>query len=195
MSAPTAAVIPPQQNSTAADPSIYKILDDGTILYKTYRQAAEAKQLKNSAQSGDSAKKLSQVKLGGKYLTKDGREMPYTLARLAEFQFTGLIVVLLVLVGLSLLCSLIGRLIKALDRNVTVLPAVAADPVPIVPVAPPPYSIHPGLTDQQLLVLLTAAAHEAIGGQIRIGSLRMVNSKGGNWTAQGRSELQTHRLK
>ena len=55
--------------------------------------------------------------------------------------------------------------------------------------------IHPGLTDQQLVVLLTAAACEAQDGAVRVVRFRPVIAKGGNWAAQGRHELQSHRLK
>ena len=55
--------------------------------------------------------------------------------------------------------------------------------------------IHPGLTDQQLVVLLTAAAYEALGGPVRIEKFRSLATKDGNWAAQGRRDLQSHRLK
>ena len=194
MSVTTPAVTPPPQIPPAADPAIFKILEDGTVLYKTYQQAANAKQVKTARQGGDTTKKLSQVKYGETYLTKDGQVEPYTLGRLVEFQFTGLIVVLVVLVGLSLICSLIGRLIIKLEKRAPALPATAPAIVP--PPSPAAASgIHPGLTDQQLVVLLTAAATEAIGSPVRIGSFRAVNNRGDNWAAQGRSELHTHRLK
>lgn len=56
-------------------------------------------------------------------------------------------------------------------------------------------SIHPGLSDQQLVVLLTAAASEVLGRPIRIDKFRPVTIKSLNWAAQGRHELQSHRLK
>ena len=56
-------------------------------------------------------------------------------------------------------------------------------------------SIHPGLSDQQLVVLLTAAACEALGVSVRVDKFRPLNIKDGNWAAQGRSSLQSHRLK
>ena len=56
-------------------------------------------------------------------------------------------------------------------------------------------SIHPGLSDQQLVVLLTAAASEILGGAVRIGRFRPLTAKDGNWAAQGRHNLHSHRLK
>ena len=55
--------------------------------------------------------------------------------------------------------------------------------------------IHPGLSNQQLVVLLTAAACEALGGAVRVDRFRRLTAKNGNWAAQGRHELQSHRLK
>lgn len=55
--------------------------------------------------------------------------------------------------------------------------------------------IHPGLSNQQLVVLLTAAASEMLGGAVRIDRLRPLTTKNGSWAAQGRHDLQSHRLK
>lgn len=56
-------------------------------------------------------------------------------------------------------------------------------------------TIHPGLSDQQLVVLLAAAAGEALGGAVRVEKLRSLTAKDLHWSAQGRSDLQSHRLK
>jgi hypothetical protein len=55
--------------------------------------------------------------------------------------------------------------------------------------------IHPGLTDQQLVVLLTAAACEALGEPVRVDRFRRFTAKDWNWAVQGRHDLQSHRLK
>ena len=55
--------------------------------------------------------------------------------------------------------------------------------------------IHPGLSDQQLVVLLTAAACAALGEPVRVARFRSLSGKNGNWAAQGRHALQSHRLK
>ncbi len=55
--------------------------------------------------------------------------------------------------------------------------------------------IHPGLSDQQLIVLLTAAAYETLGVAVRVERFRPLTAKDWNWAAQGRHELQSHRLK
>jgi hypothetical protein len=56
------------------------------------------------------------------------------------------------------------------------------------------HGIHPGLSDQQLVVLLTAAACEALGGPVRIDRFRPMSAKDWNWAAQGRQQLQSHML-
>jgi len=187
---------PTEQPATAApqNPAIFKVLPDGTVLYKTWQDAEVARQQqKADTQPGAAVKKLSQVKYGESYLTKDGQAVSYTLGGLVEFQFTGLIVVIVVLTGLSLICSAIGRLIKKLE------PAGAAAVVPVAAplVTPdvPQSGIHPGLTDQQLVVLLTAAASEMLSGPVRVDKFKPLTAKDLNWAAQGRSVLQSHRLK
>ena len=55
--------------------------------------------------------------------------------------------------------------------------------------------IHPGLSDQQLVVLLTAAAFEVLGKPVRVARVRPVTVKNRLWAVQGRHELQSHRLK
>ncbi len=187
---------PTQQPATTApqNPAIFKVLPDGTVLYKTWQDAEAARQQqKTGIQQGSTAKKLSQVKYGESYLTKDGQAVPYTLGGLVEFQFTGLIVVIVVLAGLSLICSAIGRLIKKMERTgkAVVVPVAAPLPTPIVPQS----GIHPGLTDQQLVVLLAAAASEMLGGPVRVDTFRPLTAKDLNWSAQGRSVLQSHHLK
>jgi hypothetical protein len=54
--------------------------------------------------------------------------------------------------------------------------------------------IHSGLSDQQLVVLLTAAACEALDGAVRIDRFRPTTAKDWNWAAQGRRQLQSHLL-
>jgi len=55
--------------------------------------------------------------------------------------------------------------------------------------------MHPGITDQQLVVLLTAAACEALGEPVRLDRFQPLAATDGNWAAQGRHELHSHRLK
>lgn len=191
MSVPT---VTSPTTTEANNPVVFKVLPDGTVLYKTWQDAKTARQQQSMNQSKTKVKTLSQVKSGEQYLTKDGTIAPYTLGSLVEFQFTGLIVVIVVLAGLSLVCAAIGRLMKKLVGDGAVVPAIAAVQ-PSASMACVSGGIHPGLTDQQLVVLLTAAASELLDGPVRVDKFRPLTSKDLNWSAQGRSVLQSHRLK
>jgi len=185
---------PPAAHQPPDDPAIFKVLPDGRVLYKTYQQAEQAaQQLKSSQPAGEVAKSAGQAKLGETYLAKDGQTQPYTLTGLMEFQVTGLIVVMLVLCGLSLVCAAIGRLLKSLHGSAAArsIPAPAPSSAKSAPVS----GIHPGLTDQQLAVILTAAAQEELGEPVRIKRFRPLNARDMSWSAKGRSDLQSHRLK
>lgn len=88
-------------------------------------------------------------------------------------------------------------LLNRLDK-----PKNAAPPLPIperasvaTTVTAAPQGTHPGLSDQQLVVLLTAAAYTVLGEQVRVEKFRPLTAKDWNWAAQGRSDLQSHRLK
>ena len=91
--------------------------------------------------------------------------------------------------------SAIRRLINAIrqpDREASL--AVSTVPAPVAPVAAAS-GIHPGLTDQQLVALLTVAACEVMDGLVRIEKFQPLTAKDWNWVAQGRSDLHSHRLK
>lgn len=90
-----------------------------------------------------------------------------------------------------------GSLTMPLERS-ALKESGSAAPSPITsPLTQPDATggIHPGLSNQLLVVLLTAAACEALGGAVRVDRFRRLTTKNGNWAAQGRHELQSHRLK
>lgn len=179
---------PTDQSGSTREPAVVKILPDGTVLYKTWQDAALARQQQNAHQQQSTVATQAQARLGQQYTATDGTQVPATLAGLVEFQATGLIVVLVVLAGLSLLCAVLGRLLRQQDRQ----PTVKAQPV----AAAAPAEIHPGLTDQQLVVLLTAAASEMLQQPVRVEYFRQAPPGDPIWAAQGRSELvHSHRLK
>ena len=95
------------------------------------------------------------------------------------------------------LLSTIGNLWKDLvhpnDEPESGTTATAKPPAPSA--APSPSTIHPGLTDQQLVVLLTAAASAALETPVKVGRFRPLTAKEWSWTAQGRMDLHSHRLK
>jgi hypothetical protein len=95
---------------------------------------------------------------------------------------------------MSELFSTIGRLIRDLIHPVQESQSDVSPPSePVAPVVAS--GIHPGLTDQQLVVLLAVAASEVIGAPVRIGKFRPLTAKDWSWAAQGRMDLHTHRLK
>jgi hypothetical protein len=100
------------------------------------------------------------------------------------------------------LFPLLNRLGKRDDKdslNRSALNESASDVSSPLPHPPTPSAvtvgIHPGLTDQQLVVLLTAAACEALGEPVRVDRFRPLTATDWNWAAQGRHDLQSHRLK
>jgi len=180
------------QPATVQPPAVFTVLDDGTVLYRTYQDAQAARLQQAGDQKSQTLKNPAQVKLGEQYLAKDGNAAPYSLGGLVEFQLTGLIVVLVALISLSLICAAIGRLLNRL-QTLQASTARVATAVPAENHAAA--SIHPGLSDQQLLVLLTAAASEVLEEPVRVERFRPLNARDLTWAAQGRHALQDHRLK
>jgi hypothetical protein len=142
------------------------------------------------------AKDLSAATYGEKYLTGDGQVVPCTLSGLVEFQVAGFIVVLVLMVGLYLISAALSRMIAPLLQSPLepIGPTVALPPGPI---SAPPLEVagmHPGLSNQQLVVLLTAAAFEVMGTPVRVDRILQLNVADSNWTVEGRSVLHSHRL-
>lgn len=169
----------------------YLILSDGTVLYKSWQQAEQAR-AQQAASRSKTVASLSQAHLGEPYRAKDGTTVPYGLSGLVEFQFTGLIVVMLVLGGLSLICVMVARLLRAVAAPVTDMQQPHA-PAAIAAVTP---GLHPLMSDQELIVVLTAAAVEALGTPVRVERFKPLDAKDLGWTTQGRADLlHSHRLK
>lgn len=138
---------------------------------------------------------------------KGGFSENATLGELVEFQFTGLLVVFVVLGSLTVLSYLIGWLLKTVAPDQyhgkakaahppapavkapapAVKPAAAATSVP----AAAPTTIHPGLTDEQLMAILAVAATEALGQAVAVVSFRPLDSMDWTWSIQGRVQHHT----
>ena len=130
---------------------------------------------------------------------KGGFSANATLGQLVEFQLTGLLVVFTVLGGLTLMCVLMAWLLKTLApdqyycRKAADQPAATPKPAPVAaqsPAATAPSvaaaSIHPGLADEELIVILAAAATEAVGQAVSIVKFRQMDRAGWAWSEQGR---------
>jgi hypothetical protein len=110
-------------------------------------------------------------------------------------------------IGLILaMFPLLNRFGKKADKNCLITSSEratgkGADTAAALPVLSPTTQMttvpgmHPGLSDQQLVVLLTAAAYAVLGEPVRVDKFRPLTAKDLNWAAQGRSDLQSHRLK
>ena len=125
---------------------------------------------------------------------KGGFTAEATLGQMLEFQLTGLLVVFTVLGGLTLLCIAMAWLIKTLAPDqyycrpkTAVLPP--ADPAPELATA----NIHPGLADEELVAILSAAAIETLGHSAAIVKFRSMESMDWTWSVQGRVILHSHK--
>ena len=132
---------------------------------------------------------------------KGGFSAQATLGEMLEFQLTGLMVVFTVLGGLTLMCILMAWILKMVapdqyygkKKAAPVAPVEARPAAASVPVAA--VGIHPGLSDQELVILLTVAASEQLGKHASVVSFRPMDSMDWTWSQQGRAVLHnSHKL-
>lgn len=103
--------------------------------------------------------------------------------------------------GIGLLLALFPLINRFANRSVERQPPAAKTagaaraPAGITTGQPVTVGLHPGLSDQELVVVLTAAAYTVLGEAVRVEKFRSLSAKDWNWAAQGRRELQSHRLK
>lgn len=195
--------------------TIYSIVEnhDGTvsILYNTYAEAKEANDRQDSLVHLGGSTIVSKVnaRLGSEYHTGHGDQTEiFTIGKLVEFQATGLIIVMLVIVGLSALTYLMSFIMKTLGLTEKAKPSTPASPVskPVVqssldPNAPSPHpgftnaqlqaflsmaavaalDIHPGISNEQLAVIFAVAAAEILGEPCTVVRFKQSNSTG--WTS------------
>ena len=195
-----------------------------SILYHTYEQSVRARDIRDSIENagGHAVVPIAKAKLGSEYCHGKmeggkckGETDTFTIGKLVEFQATGLIVVMSVIVGLLILCTLMSFVMKKLGFDKILAPAPKkAAPAPAAPAPavrapahcdwdPNAKSMHPGftnkqlqaflgiaavaaleehpvLTNEQFLVIATAAATQAIGQPCRVTAYRNINSPA--WT-------------
>ncbi|MBR2095451.1 MAG: OadG family protein, partial [Fibrobacter sp.] len=155
-----------------------------SILYKTYEQSVRARDIRDSVENanGTAVLPIAKAKLGSEYCYGkmeggkcNGEVQKFTLGKLVEFQVTGLIVVMSVIIGLLVLCTLMSFVMKKLGLDKVKAPApakkaapAAAAPAPAVRAPahcdwdPNAKSIHPGFTNKQLQAFLGIAAVAAL---------------------------------
>lgn len=127
-----------------------------------------------------------------------------TVGELVEFQATGLLVVFVVLGAITAISALMSWLLKVMlpnqyyGKNAPAPAAKAAAPVakPAPVAAAAQAAVTPtGLTQEKLLVILTAAAHEVLGVPVSVVSFRPIGSADALWTVQGRAaHHSSHKL-
>ena len=171
------------------DSMVYKIVEthsgNHSVLYKTYEQAVLARDVRDSIENaaGHKVLPIAKAKLGstyckGQYSTEQGCKGDsdtFGIGSLVEFQATGLIVVMCVIIGLTVLCYLTNFIMAklGLNKDKAPAPAVKAAPAPaaVAPVTigpahcdwdPNAKSVHPGFTNKQLQAFLGIAAVAAL---------------------------------
>lgn len=174
------------------DSMVYKIVEShsGTpsVLYKEYEQAVMARDIRDSIENaaGHKVLPIAKAKLGSTYCKNNysveqgckGESDTFGIGSLVEFQATGLIVVMLVILGLTVLCYLMSFIMAKLGLNkdkagapvvkptATVVSPAATAPATIAPAHcdwdPNAKSMHPGFTNKQFQAFLAAAAVAAL---------------------------------
>ena len=171
------------------DSMVYKIVEthsgNHSVLYKTYEQAVLARDVRDSIENaaGHKVLPIAKAKLGstyckGQYSTEQGCKGDsdtFGIGSLVEFQATGLIVVMCVIVGLTVLCYLTNFIMAKLGLNKDKAPAPAVKAAPAAAPAAPAViapahcdwdpnakSMHPGFTNKQLQAFLGIAAVAAL---------------------------------
>ena len=175
------------------DSMVYKIVEthsgNHAVLYKTYAQSEQARNALKKLEDGQQkVLPIAKAKLGDTYCKdhdyqtgKDCVESSqFGIGSLIEFQATGLIVVMCVIVGLTVLCYLMNFIMAklGLNKDKAPAPAVKAAPAaapaaaaPVTPTAigpahcdwdPNAKSVHPGFTNKQLQAFLGIAAVAAL---------------------------------
>lgn len=166
-----------EQLSWMPDSTVFQIVEThgggAAILYKTYAQAKEASDIRVERENatGQKAVPIAKAKMGSEYYTGQGDETAtFTVGKLVEYQATGLIVVMSVIVGLCILCYAMSFLLEKLGLVKPAKASAISKPAPVSsPSAPPSNSldpsapsVHPGFTNRQLQAFLSMAAVAAL---------------------------------
>jgi Na+-transporting methylmalonyl-CoA/oxaloacetate decarboxylase gamma subunit len=160
------------------------------ILYKTYAESAIAKKVaEEAAGTAEVKENLATVRIGETYKTHDGTVSNYEVKDLLTFQGFGFVLVLCVLAGLWGMISLVSYIVKILG--------FAEQPklTQPKPVAASAKTIHPGMSDEQFVAIVSAAAAHALGGKpVSVVKFRPLNTMDWTWAIQGRVSLHTHKV-
>ena len=109
------------------------------------------------------------------------------------FMLLATTVVVLVLIYIAICVNRIAVVLES-GKGVSVGKASSAAS-PAVPVASTPAtSIHPGLSDEKLAVLIAVATAEVLGKSATVVKFRAADGKDWTWAQQGRVALHTHKV-
>jgi hypothetical protein len=163
------------------------------ILYKTYAESAIAKKvMEEAARTAEIKENMATVYLGDKYKTHDGKESTYGIGDLLTFQSLGFVLVLAVLASLWALIGFVSYIVKILGLGKTSA-GTGLKPVPAI--ASSAKTIHPGMSDEKFVAIISAAAAHALGGKpVNVVKFRPLNTMDWTWAIQGRVSLHTHKV-
>jgi Na+-transporting methylmalonyl-CoA/oxaloacetate decarboxylase gamma subunit len=160
------------------------------ILYQTYSESAIAKKVAEEAAGAAGVKEnMATVKIGEAYRVHDGTVSNYGIGDLLTFQSFGFVLVLAVLAGLWGMVSFVSYIVKTLG--------LAEQPKSIQPkpTASAAKTIHPGMSDEQFVAIVSAAAAHALGGKpVSVVKFRPLNTMDWTWAIQGRVSLHTRKV-
>jgi hypothetical protein len=163
------------------------------VLYKTYSESAIAKKVTEEATGHLGVQdNLSKVKLGETYKAHNGNVSTYGIGDLLSFQSLGFILVLCVLAGLWGVISFVSYIIKTLGFAEE---SKSAQPKPVAASASGTKTIHPGMSDEQFIAIISTAAAYALGSaSVSVVKFKPLNTMDWTWAIQGRVALHTHKV-
>ena len=166
------------------------------ILYQTYAESAIAKKVTEEAAGAAEVKEnMATVKIGETYRAHDGTVSNYGISDLLSFQSFGFILVLVVLASLWALVGFVSYVIKILGLGQPPVGADKSAPTGGFKPTSAAKTIHPGMSDEQFVAIVSAAAAHALGGKsVSVVKFRPLNTMDWTWAIQGRVSLHTHKV-
>ena len=179
--------------------SVVKVVKDheGTeqVLYKTYKESAIAKKVMEDAFGKHGINEnLATVKVNEEYKAKDGSVQKYGIENLLEFQAIGFVVVLVVLTALWVIIAAVSKFINSLGIGKEAAKPAVQVAAPVASVAQPKTTIHPGMSDEQFIAIISAAAAHAFGKPVSVVKFKPLNTMDWTWAIQGRVALHTRKV-
>ncbi|MDR2553942.1 MAG: OadG family protein [Fibromonadaceae bacterium] len=165
------------------------------ILYQTYAESAIAKKVNEEAKGEATVKEnMATVRIGETYRAHDGTVSNYGISDLLTFQSFGFVLVLCVLASLWALIGFVSYVIKILGLGQE-SPTAGTSPAASAGARPTGKTIHPGMSDEKFVAIISAAAAHALGGKaVSVVKFKPLNTMDWTWAIQGRVSLHTHKV-